>query len=1128
MRPHFSLNGPDNCCMSALQDRHVRRARGVLSVTSIATRVCGCLLASWLAVGAAAAEPPVVIDDFADASRWSMVVSDGVVAECRERRDEACEAHSSALRLDIDFVAGAGYAGIRRELPLDLPANFELTFSIRGDLPPNNLELKLVDETGSNVWWVNRRAFEFSDDWTRLTSRRRHFQFAWGPSGAPLARISAIEIVVASAEGGRGTVLVDDLTFRSLPAAQPYAGPPEFSAISQADASSAPPFAGDADAHTMWQSAPGDRTPTLTVDFGVVREFNGLVINWDATAYAAGCDVQLSEDGRSWTTVRRVGSGGGRAQYVALPDSEARAVRLVMAAPPEHDCVAIRELEILPLEAARDANAFMAEIAHRSPPGYYPRAFQDGGEGSTFWTVIGAPDDDREALISEDGAVEVDKRAFSIEPFLYVDGRLLTWADASITQSLAAGHAPVPTVTRAHDGLTLSVTAAVDGQSQPANLLLLYTVSSTSPEPVGGVLYLTIRPLQVNPPYQWLNTVGGVARIDRIAMSNAERTIEVDDRRIWLANTPDAFGSATFDEGDVTTFISRRQVPPHPSVVDSQRAASAAIGYEFELDGLKSRSWALCVPMSQDSAEADQSIESLLEVGSPVEYVRRRQQAMVDWWTRATSTFDLVLPAEATDITNAIRTTLAHILINSDGAAIHPGSRSYERSWIRDGALTSAALLRFGLERKAREFVDWYAQYQYDSGKVPCVVDRRGPDPTPENDSHGQFIMAVMNVYRFTGDKEFLRTHWPRVEKAVAYIESLRGQRMTTEYTDPDATITRQEPGKPAVNLNAFYGLVPESISHEGYSAKPMHSYWDDFFTLRGLKDAAEMARILNHEVESSRYRVLADDFAQTLDRSIDLAMQAHRIDYIPGCVELGDFDATSTTVALWPCGELDRLPRPALDRTFDLYWDRFIRRRDDPSFAWTDYTPYEMRCVGSLVLLGEVDRAHEALEYFMNDRRPRAWNQWPEVVYRAPRTARFVGDLPHTWCGSDFLNSVRMLFLFERESDDALVLLAGVPRTWISSEPIGFRNMPTYGGRMSCTIARAGTESGHLTAQLTGDCPLPSGGVRLTCPLGPLARATVNGRAAEIDSDGRVVVRGLPAEVELHLAPIANQGAAD
>jgi hypothetical protein len=264
----------------------------------------------------------------------------------------------------------------------------------------------------------------------------------------------------------------------------------------------------------------------------------------------------------------------------------------------------------------------------------------------------------------------------------------------------------------------------------------------------------------------------------------------------------------------------------------------------------------------------------------------------------------MILPAEATGIERTVKSTLAYILINRDGAGIQPGSRSYERSWIRDGSMTAAALMRFGFQEQAREFVDWYAQYQFDSGKIPCVVDHRGPDPVPENDSHGQFIMAVMNVYRFDGDEEFLRNHWPRVQKAVAYIESLRAQRMTDAYANPQPTARHQEPNKPAVSMHAFHGLMPESISHEGYSAKPMHSYWDDFFTLRGLKDAAEMARVLGAGADAQRYQVLADDFANSLCASIRMAMHAHQVDYIPGCAS---WVTSMQRRPLLRCGRVER-----------------------------------------------------------------------------------------------------------------------------------------------------------------------------------------------------------------------------
>ena len=349
------------------------------------------------------------LDDFADVSRWQVLTSDGVSLKCSSAESNPSDAsHASALRLDFDFKS-SGYAGIRRVLPLEMPENFELAFSIRGDLPPNNLELKLVDASGENVWWVNRRAFEFPHEWTRMASRRRHFQFAWGPSNQPLRKASAIEIVVSSAEGGRGTTWLDDLTFRPLPESKPYAGSPTVTATSIARDSAAQ-FAVDDKPDTMWRSEPEIDRAEVTVDFGQLREFGGMVIHWDPDQGSPSYDIQFSDDGTNWTTVRSSATYDRDEQYLAFPDSEARAVRLLIHSVPASRQFGIREIEFLPLEASRDPNAFALEVARRASRGTYPRAI--GGEG-TFWTIVGVPEDDHEALVSEDGAVEVDKQAFS-------------------------------------------------------------------------------------------------------------------------------------------------------------------------------------------------------------------------------------------------------------------------------------------------------------------------------------------------------------------------------------------------------------------------------------------------------------------------------------------------------------------------------------------------------------------------------------------------------------------------------------------------------------------------------------------------------------------------------------------
>jgi hypothetical protein len=46
----------------------------------------------------------------------------------------------------------------------------------------------------------------------------------------------------------------------------------------------------------------------------------------------------------------------------------------------------------------------------------------------------------------------------------------------------------------------------------------------------------------------------------------------------------------------------------------------------------------------------------------------------------------------------------------------------------------------------------------------------------------------------------------------------------------------------------------------------------------------------------------------------------------------------------------------------------------------------------------------------------------------------------------------------------------------------------------------------------------VPSGGIRLTCPLGKVQQAKVNGQPATLDADGRVQIDSLPAKVELTL----------
>jgi len=455
------------------------------------------------------------------------------------------------------------------------------------------------------------------------------------------------------------------------------------------------------------------------------------------------------------------------------------------------------------------------------------------------------------------------------------------------------------------------------------------------------------------------------------------------------------------------------------------------------------------------------------------------------------------VPADARHVVDTLHTALAHILMSRDGPRLQPGTRSYARAWIRDGAMIDDALLRTGRADVARDFVTWYAPFQFASGKVPCCVDDRGSDPVPENDSQGEFIHAVAELYRYTGDRALLASLWPHVEAAARYMDTLRASERT------EANRARNP---------AFFGMMPASISHEGYSAKPMHSYWDDVWSLRGYRDAVQIAQWLGRDADAKWLAASRDQFDADLRASILAATGQAGLDVLPGSAELGDFDPTSSTIALAPGDEQGRLPDALLRNTFERYWREFAARRDGTR-AWKDFTPYELRTIGSFVRLGWRDRPTQALDFFFAHQQPPAWNQWAEVVSRTPRTPFFLGDLPHAWVESDYVRSVLDLFAYERTQDQAFVLAAGIPRAWMGGKGVAIDGLRTPYGTLAYTLRSRGDT---LELRVPAGLQLPPGG--LVFPWageGVPSRIRLNGKPATLEN-GELRIHALPARVEM------------
>ena len=1034
---------------------------------------------AWLALLQAAAGAPVLVDGFERIEEWSPHPADGVELRLSGDRGRT----GRALRMDFSFTAGGGYAIARRTAAIPLPPNYAWSFWIRGEARPNTLEFKLVDRSGENVWWYTERDRVFDGSWQRITIRKRQIAFAWGPrGGGVLDTVAAIELVITAGQGGgSGRIWLDDLTLTPAPDLGPYTLTPRVTASPSRPGHPASALL-DGDTTTSWEPV-GPRA-SVTVDFLRPREFGGLTLVWSGGGDVPGLVARVSDDGRQWRAVARRPAGLRQRDHLYLPDTESRYLRLEF---PGGGGAGLAELRVEPLEWSATRNAFFSAIAAGATRGDYPRYFL--GKRAD-WTVVGADGAADEALINEDGAVESGSGGFSAEPFFRTEtGRLYTWHDVRTSVSLEESRLPIPSVEWRAGSLALTITAFAIGSDSGSSLIARYRIANTGSSRLRGTLYLAIRPFQVNPPWQFLGTPGGVARIDSLRW-DGRRLVVNAHRAVVPMRPPAGFGALPFEAGDIVTHLRRGVLPRDVAVRDPFGAASGALAWPVTLEPGDTTTTAIEIPLSGGSGGRIRE-GNLAGVDAALASVRARWRSTVD---RAT----IGLPAAGRHVEQTIASSIGYILVNRDGPALQPGSRSYQRSWIRDGALTGAALLRFGHADVVREFILWYAGFQYANGKVPCCVDRRGPDPVPEHDSNGEFIHIVAEYFRHTGDRELLQRLWPRIDRAVGYLDSLRHTRRTPEYQTAEGRV--------------FFGLLPASISHEGYSAKPMHSYWDDFFALRGFKDAAAMAGVLGRTDDARRIEAIRDEFSRDLYASIDEAMRRHRIDFIPGSADLGDFDATSTTIAVSPGGELGRLPGPALERTFERYWSEAMARRDTAT-RWEAYTPYELRSVGTLVRMGRPDRAHRLLEGFMADQQPAAWNQWPEVVWREPRAPKFLGDLPHTWVASDFLRSVADMFVFEREADSALVLSAGIPDAWLDQSGVRVHGLSTWWGPLSYSARR---DDAGLTVAIDTGIRIPPGGILVRPPGSgrPMPGATVDGRPAMLGAGGAVLVRTLPATI--------------
>ncbi|HEY4091038.1 MAG TPA: discoidin domain-containing protein [Luteibacter sp.] len=821
----------------------------------------------------------------------------------------------------------------------------------------------------------------------------------------------------------------------------------EFEPIAAEQAAKITGLAGKDDAASLWADGHprevAGQGNERHVDIALPRPLDvaGVEVTWAGSRN--GVTLQSRNAAGQWITIDSDPGTEGDTSYLAAAEPfKASMLRLAIDAGSATPKIA--RLRFLGPPRVMTPMKRYQVVASRANAALFPSSLH---MQQVYWTDVGVPAGLQKAIFDEYGDIEPFKGGPLVQAIWRgADGKASVADNSERTHALRDRWKPMPSVGwTAQPGLAVTATSfAVQDGAQPVVLLRHHLVNQGAAR-IDGRLFLVVRPMQVNPP--WQN--GGPSPIHSLSVG-ADK-VAVNGRTLFVPLTkPDAAAAAPFgDHGatEITAALAADTLPPATTANDAQGLAAGALAYDVHLAPGEARDVVVAFPLGTTPAKADGSLPEppaidTRRIGATT-FDTLAEKVSAEWQARLGSV-GLSLPDET--LVDILRSQAAYMLVNQTGHAMQAGPRNYNRSFIRDGAATASILLRMGEVKTARDYLDWYASHAvHENGLVSPILNadgtvNRGFGSDIEYDSQGEFINLVADVARFGGGPDSVRAYLPKVRAAMHFMQELRERTMVPGYLADQPAPQR------------FHGIIAPSISHEGYSS-PTHSYWDDWWALKGWHDGAWLADQWGDKDLAAYARTQYAALRESVGASIRATMAWKGVDTIPAAADLGDGDPTSISIALDPAGQMDVLPHAALVTTFDRYLAD-VRKREQPGELFA-YTPYELRNVLTYVYLDRPADAAELLGTIVRDRRPPEWNMWAEVVHSRLRHPGYLGDMPHTWIGAEY---ARLIFgMLMREADDGLYLLPGAPPAWVAGKGLTVSKLPVAYGVLNMSARRQG-----------------------------------------------------------------------
>jgi len=650
----------------------------------------------------------------------------------------------------------------------------------------------------------------------------------------------------------------------------------------------------------------------------------------------------------------------------------------------------------------------------------------DGWSANTLhktWTVTGSPGSSDRAFVSTSGTWQPRVRGFAIYYFIYdrESGRMYSPTidqPKQVRRSLLHGYLPAPCVGWNASDVRVESTEFISGE--PGVCFSRVVIRNVAAHGRRVFFYAAALPYQV---------MGGIEGGLGVEYDRRAQAMLTDGKVLFACDSvPDAAGALAVDSHsdrgpiDVSGYIRRGLIPSGDRVEGSaQCVTSGAVRYDLDLGPNQVKTLVFRAPVAEIKPEEWARIPEMRAS------VDKAEAAFSERWQSGIGRVKISLPDRR--FSDCFYASLAYLMIMSDKGVPKPGPCKYHSFWLRDGVYIADALHAAGREDLVPPILSRIRSMQQPGGGFSF----RGESGLDEHDAPGEAIYALVQWYRGTGDKKWLAEVWPAIAEACKYIR-------TTRLSNPSTG-----------------GIMPKSVSAEDLGKGLQIHYWDDFWCIRGLKDAVFAARVLGKTDDAAWVGREARALKDATYASIGMTARKNSIKYIPnGPNEVkSSAMARGTSCGMWPCEVLD--PADLLVRnSYEEYWKKWIAPWNGGFVHKDHFWPYAgLDLAQGYLRLGEADRTRQMLRWTLDHDPTHGFYSWPEGMFRDDLTLA-EGDMPHGWMCASYISLMHDVLV--RERGDDLMLLSGIPREWLmAGRVISVRGLPTVFGIVSFKVKSLG-----------------------------------------------------------------------